>query len=239
MRGRRALLVSSLVLNVLLLGGAVAVFVNLPELAGYFVSQAAERRETQFTLLAQDAGRGDEGPAAGTGPVVFLGDSITEGGIWSELFPGVPVRNRGIGGDTTRRVLARVDEVHRLAPRRIFLMIGVNDLNAGMPLAETEANLRALLDDLARNLPATEVVVQSLLPVNDRWLGHADNAGILAINRILKREADARGLRYVDLNPLFQGPGGQLRRDLSNDGIHLLGPGYEIWREAISALVAP
>ena len=238
MRVPRALLVGSLVLNVLLLGGAVAVLVHLPEISDYFVAQAAARRATQFAVLSPQEAGGGAAVAARSGPIVFLGDSITEGGIWSELFPGAPVRNRGIGGDTTRRLLARLDDIHRLAPRRIFLMIGVNDLNAGLPLAETEANLRSLLDDLARNLPWTEVVVQSVLPVDDRWRGRADNAGILAINQILKREAASRGLRYVDLQPLFRGPDGQLRRELSNDGIHLLGPGYEIWRQAIAPLVA-
>lgn len=234
MRGRRALLVSSLVLNVLLIGGGLLALVELPSLTGYFVGRAAERRSTQFAVLSEQAAA-----AVQAGPVVFLGDSITEGGIWSEFFPGVSVRNRGVGGDTTRRVLARIEDVHRLAPRRILLMIGVNDLSAGVPPSETEANLRALLDDLARNLPDCEVVVQSVLPVNDDWLGRVDNADILALNRILEREAAARGLHYVDLHALFVGPDGQLRRELSNDGVHLLGPGYEIWRSAIAPLVAP
>ena len=43
--------------------------------------------------------------------IVMLGDSITEGGEWVELFPGTPVRNRGIGGDTTTGLLARLAQV--------------------------------------------------------------------------------------------------------------------------------
>src|SRR5262249_33672293 len=44
-----------------------------------------------------------------TGPDVFmLGDSLTEQGPWSELFPTVFVANRGIGGDTLEAVRKRV-----------------------------------------------------------------------------------------------------------------------------------
>ena len=35
------------------------------------------------------------------GGVAFVGDSITEGGDWAALFPGLATRNYGIGGDTT------------------------------------------------------------------------------------------------------------------------------------------
>ncbi len=34
-------------------------------------------------------------------PVVFLGNSITEAGPWSEVLPGINVVNRGISGDNS------------------------------------------------------------------------------------------------------------------------------------------
>src|SRR3954451_1058356 len=47
----------------------------------------------------------------GDADVVMLGDSITEGIDWHELFPHVRILNRGIGGDTSAGVLNRLDEV--------------------------------------------------------------------------------------------------------------------------------
>src|SRR6185369_6092309 len=37
--------------------------------------------------------------------VVMVGDSITDGADWGEMFPGVSIANRGIDGDTTDGVL--------------------------------------------------------------------------------------------------------------------------------------
>jgi len=44
--------------------------------------------------------------------IVFLGDSITEGGgNWNNYFGTKSVVNRGISGDTTLGVLARLNEI--------------------------------------------------------------------------------------------------------------------------------
>ena len=40
--------------------------------------------------------------------VLFLGDSITEQGIWAEWFPELQTLNRGIGGDPISGLLARL-----------------------------------------------------------------------------------------------------------------------------------
>ena len=59
--------------------------------------------------------------------VVFLGDSITEGGVWDEWFRELLTLNRGIGGDTVGGVLDRLDSA-LYEPRAISLLIGTNDL---------------------------------------------------------------------------------------------------------------
>src|SRR5207244_10058498 len=60
----------------------------------------------------------------GDADVVMLGDSITEGMDWRELFPDVRILNRGIAGDTSAGVLNRLDEVIARHPKMVFLMIG-------------------------------------------------------------------------------------------------------------------
>lgn len=63
------------------------------------------------------------------GDIVFLGNSITEGGgDWGAKL-GIPqVKNRGIAGDVTDGVLKRLDEITFFKPRAVFLLIGINDL---------------------------------------------------------------------------------------------------------------
>ena len=52
--------------------------------------------------------------------IVFLGNSITEQGRWSEIFNNKHIVNRGIGGDRTDGVLFRLTEVISSKPQKIF-----------------------------------------------------------------------------------------------------------------------
>jgi hypothetical protein len=54
--------------------------------------------------------------------VLFLGDSITEGGLWSDLFPDLPTSNRGIGGEASYDLLERLDSAVN-DPIAVSLMI--------------------------------------------------------------------------------------------------------------------
>src|SRR4051812_49425364 len=97
------------------------------------------------------------------GQVVMLGDSITELGIWQEWFAGMPMLNRGIGGETSADLLRRLDTaVGR--PAAVFLLIGTNDLTLGVSLREIVDNVRAILAEIERRAPGTQVVVQSVMP---------------------------------------------------------------------------
>src|SRR3954470_24562286 len=46
-----------------------------------------------------------------TGKIIFLGNSITQGGDWKKLLNDSTIINRGIGGDITFGVLKRLDDV--------------------------------------------------------------------------------------------------------------------------------
>ncbi len=63
----------------------------------------------------------------------MIGDSLTEQGLWSEMFPEHTIANRGVGSDTTADVLARMDTILATKPERAFIMLGVNDLALGKP----------------------------------------------------------------------------------------------------------
>lgn len=165
--------------------------------------------------------------------VVFLGDSITAGGPWEELFPGIRVRNRGIGGDTTDGVLRRLEQVTSGGPAKVFLLIGTNDLARGASEAEIVAGIEEILDGLKQQTPDTEVYLQSVLP---RGAGYRDE--IEALNARLAEVAIEMGAAWVDLYPAFLDEGtGAIRAELSNDALHLLGPGYTLWREQIESPV--
>src|SRR5262245_41079427 len=165
--------------------------------------------------------------------VVFLGDSITEGGPWEELFPGVRTRNRGIGGDTSDGVLRRLEQVTRAQPAKVFLLIGTNDLYSGASEDEIVANIEEILERLKQESPDTEVYLQSVLPRAADY-----RTRIEALNARLAEVAGEQAAAWVDLYPAFVDPEkGAIRPELSNDDLHLLGPGYALWKEQIEALV--
>jgi hypothetical protein len=93
---RRKLLIGSVVLNIALIALIIGGVTWLGSFAKTFSRIPAERWRTQFEFLTERKGG-----------IVFLGDSITEGGHWSEIFGNGAVLNRGIGGDTTQDVLDR------------------------------------------------------------------------------------------------------------------------------------
>lgn len=166
------------------------------------------------------------------GDVVFVGDSITAGAQWNELFPGVPVRNRGIGGDRTEDLLARIDPLTAGPARKVFLKIGTNDLGAGIDEATILENYETILDHFARDAPSTTVYVQSVLPRAASYRERVEslNAGIEAL-------AAARGLEFIDLYPAFLDEDGSIRDALSYDELHLTGEGYRLWQERLDSHV--
>ena len=217
-------------------GIAVAVLLTAVAVAGVsqqfwsgkkraMIDGMTERRLSQFEALS-----------ATHAAVVFVGDSITEGGLWSEWLPGVDVINRGISGNTTQDILDRMPHIVSVKPDKLFLMIGVNDLNKRLGAAVALANYTKLFDLIDAQLPHAEVYIQSVLPLNALW-PLIDNTHIPTLNAALVRHADERGYQYIDLHLAFADAEGALKSDLSNDGIHLLAPGYRLWRSKIVELL--
>ena len=68
--------------------------------------------------------------------IIFLGNSITNGGEWAELLGNPHAKNRGISGDTTQGVLDRLSTITKGKPSKIFLLIGTNDLSRGKSVDE-------------------------------------------------------------------------------------------------------
>ena len=176
----------------------------------------------------------------GSNPLVFLGDSMTDEGDWKKLFPDVNLVNRGIGGDTTLGVLNRIDQVLALAPSKIFLMIGTNDLCYNRSVEDTLKNYDQILNILHKNLPQTKIYIESVLPFNDqifpsRYL--RTNENIEELNRGIKKLAEKYAYPYLDLVPFFMDENGRLPENYTVDGLHLNEKGYTIWKSRIKNFV--
>ncbi len=168
-----------------------------------------------------------------SGKIIFLGNSITEVGKWRPLLKDSSVINRGISGDNTFGVLARLDEVVSHKPSKIFLMIGVNDLSKKIPNAIIIQNIFLIVSRIHSESPKTQVFVQSILPVNPSHKkfppAFSHQAAIEEINAQLRKYHEALKYTYVDLFSEFLDGSHQLDVKYSTDGLHLNAAGYAHW----------
>lgn len=165
------------------------------------------------------------------GETVFLGDSITAGGHWHEWFPGAAVVNRGIGGDTTTGVLARLDTAVQ-SPSKVFLLIGTNDIGMRHPGDVTFANARRIVEGIRRKVPEAALVIQSVMPRNAKYLDK-----ITRLNGEYRALAAEFNAGYLDLWPVLSDGLGALRKEYTLDGLHLNGAGYKAWTEVLRPYV--
>lgn len=165
--------------------------------------------------------------------IVFVGNSITEMGEWQELLPGKPVVNRGISGDVTYGVLARIDEVLSSKPAKIFILSGVNDLKRGIPVDTVAKTFERILVTMKTVSPKTKVFVEGILPVNEGMLAaqykKVNNAVIGSLNSLLRALAAKYGYTYVDVAPAVADENGQLKKENTQDGLHLWPAAYIKW----------
>lgn len=175
--------------------------------------------------------------------IVFLGNSITDGCEWAELFNNRNVKNRGISGDRSGWLLERLDPIIAGHPKKLFLMIGINDLAAGVTPHQIVANVARLIDRFQTESRWTKIYVQSILPVNgiDTKAAHKPHwdkgVEILQTNKLLEKLCEEKEVTYLDVYLALVDGKGLLDKRYTNDGLHLTGAGYLAWKEAIKSYV--
>lgn len=169
--------------------------------------------------------------------ILFVGNSITDGGEWCELFQNPNVKNRGISGDTTQGVYDRLDALLKGTPAQIFLLIGINNVPRGESADSIAAGIRRIVQRIRQESPATEVLVQSVLPVTPQYGkfdGHTSRWQLVPeINRRVRRLAQEEKVTYIDLFSHFADAEGKMKPEYTNDGLHLKGNGYLLWKEMV------
>ena len=167
--------------------------------------------------------------------VAMVGDSLTEGGRWEELFPDVKIINRGIGSDITSGVENRISSIVKTKPEKIFLMIGINDIALGVEQKNICQNIQNIIKKISGELPETEIYIQSILPVaND----NINQKTILNVNAELRKYCISNNVTYIDLYSDFVTDSGYMNAKFCDkDGLHLNGSGYKLWFENIKKYI--
>lgn len=178
-----------------------------------------------------------------TGRIIFLGNSITQRANWQELLHNPTVINRGIGGDATCGVLDRLDDVIKRKPSKLFILIGINDMQRDLAnsrpinMTRISENYELILQRVKAGTPDTKIYVESVLPTNVYLRQHygkgkppefseALNAGVITLNRKLKKLAEDYECTWVNIHDQFTDDKGELIADYTTDGIHPNTAGY-------------
>ena len=176
------------------------------------------------------------------GQIVLAGSSLMEQFPIYELMQDfdlpLTIYNRGIGGYVSRDMLAALDvQVLELAPSKLFINIGTNDIGNGIE-DELYANYETILRRVREALPRCKMYVMAYFPCNDRddlglpaavkagMFAHRTPRSILAANKKVQALAEKMGCTYIDVNRGLTDDRGLLKAEYCIDGVHFYADGY-------------
>jgi len=157
---------------------------------------------------------------------------------------GSTVINRGIAGDNTFGVLARLNDVILRKPRIIFIEIGINDISQNIPSPIIIKNIIAIVQQLHSKSPATKIFITSILPSNanakiEYPAAYGKDDIIDQTNITLIKNAPEYKYTYIDLNSQVKDFKGELDIKYADpDGLHLNAMGYEKWLNLINTVLS-
>ena len=165
---------------------------------------------------------------------IFYGDSITAGWPLKEFFPNASLLNRGIGGDNTSGLYLRMEEdVFPYTPKRVFMLIGINGINA--PNERLLAQISALATMMQKR--DIDVFLSSVLPLRnpDKWDRFQYQGKIVELNGMLKDWAEKNECGFLDYHSALKDEAGQLAAEYAKpDGTHVTFAAYEVMSEVVA-----
>ena len=190
---------------------------------------------------------------AGTIDLYLMGDSIARrwgctDPSWSELlehwnthFRGWNAANFAWGGDTLENILWRAEhgELEGVNPKVIILQGGTNNVGGQAGDADKVARIlnahRTLFRRTRELAPDAKIILIGIFPRNgDRAL--LDEIKLINEGIATLAEGD-EDVHYININDELAGSDGTLKPEVTNDGLHLVGPGYDIWAAAMEPLL--
>lgn len=120
----------------------------------------AQAPSNSSILITGDSLSAEYGLARGTGWVALLASRLKqEGSTWD-------IMNASISGETTAGGLSRLPKLlSQKKPKLVIIELGANDALRGLPLAETEKNIRTMVE-LSKQSGAEVLLIGMQIPPN-------------------------------------------------------------------------
>ncbi|MCV6608805.1 MAG: GDSL-type esterase/lipase family protein [Campylobacterales bacterium] len=140
--------------------------------------------------------------------------------------------NLGIAGDTTSGVLHRLKPLSIKEVDKLYILIGINDLLAGLKVSDIKSNYLYIVEELSK-WDIKNIYFVSLISVaNDLPSSDLINSQVEELNQYLQKLAKDRGVNYIDINTDLKDKD-YLNTLFTTDGLHLNQKGYEILEKKI------
>lgn len=167
--------------------------------------------------------------------ILFLGDSLTEGyeidenktyvtlieNYWKEQGLDVRVFNGGVSGSTTASAMERLKWFERMNLTHIVLALGANDGLRGLPIEETQKNLKQAIE-WAQQREIHVVLAGMQMPPN------YGREYTQSFKSLFKELAQMEGVSFLPF--LLEGVAGVKELNLP-DGIHPNEKGHQVMKE--------
>ena len=163
--------------------------------------------------------------------IVFFGDSITEGYNLSEFFPNSHIINSGISGNKSDNLVSRLEkDVYKYNPSKVFILIGINDLNNGYSEKEILDNVQKIINGIKTNRMNAKIYIESIYPINkdklDNFNKDVDNDTIKNLNKKIEYLCNENNITYINIYDTLLDDDNNLKDIYTRDGLHLSDLGY-------------
>lgn len=179
---------------------------------------------------------------------LFIGDSRTDGfrdysslkdvasfwakeslSVYNVLDKSLPLYTHGTWEDS--QTLQQVLETHPYG--KIYVSMGINEI--GMPTTvKYVEKYKALLEMIREAEPDAILYIQGNMHVSKAFSSSdpvTNNVNLVERNAAIATLANGRDIFYLDMNPAVCDENGDLREELTGDGVHLKASAYEKWAD--------
>ena len=229
-------------------------------------SSKEESTESSAESSAEPQPSGTPVDASWFNDAVFIGDSVTlklsyyaDGGDLGEttfLCAGSLGYNNSLWDidheDNVHPVLngekvTIFDGVERLQPKKIFVMMGMNDIGL-YGVDDSIDAMKQVIDKLSEKCPDAVIYIESVTPMISNYsLGDLNNDNIRAFDEKLKEVCAEKNIKYLDVYSAVSDENGDLRYEYCGDppsddnpngmGLHFTDEGCKVWADYLKANV--
>jgi len=125
---------------------------------------------------------------------------------------------------TTRKAADYIDSVASANPKKVVIMLGLNDANYGTMSGEAIGdNISEVVSSVKSKCPSAKIYVVSVLPVTYAFEGRSSvEQGVLdTINTQLASKAASMNVTYIDIANSYKDESGYLKGDCTGNGCNL------------------